>query len=135
DSVELFESIALSPDGRTVMIGGDGIILRKVFASRVTSVEADRRSRGVVSNVLTAWPNPISGPEQEVVVRMTGGRNGVVTVHGLLGEVISMPPVAMSASSVGAEARIDVSGLADGLYIVRWSTLDAVESTIIAIAR
>lgn len=135
DTVELFESIELSPDGRTVMIGGDGIILRKVFPSRVTNVEENQRDGAVASHAISVFPNPVGKNDRDVMLRMDGARGGVVTVHGLLGESFDVPPVAINLTHDGAEARVDVSGLIDGMYIVRWSVADRVASTIIVVAR
>jgi photosystem II stability/assembly factor-like uncharacterized protein len=121
-----FSRIAIYPDGKTVLVYGWGVILRKEFPERVASVENTEAATNMGRNpylYLDIRPNPIDAAGAHITVYglySVRGSEQTLGVFDILGRRIMdlTPNMRLNGSGSIAEVDLDATALPIGSYML-----------------
>lgn len=128
-----FTSISLSGDGRTMLITGEGVIMRGDFPEPVTSVEERRKSYG--QNIsLTVRPNPVSGDKLQIYLSGVAGPSTDIELYDVSGRLLKRQTIA-TMDPEGTWVSLDAGDLVSGAYRIVAGRGEQRTSTAVTIVR
>ncbi len=113
----------------TYTVGGISVVTGFSAARVVSTERAEAPPRAEIA--LDAWPSPAR--DVLTVRASTGGEVGTLALVDVLGRTVAARP--LDAADDAQEHRLDVSGLAPGLYALRLTTASGTRTRSVVVAR